>query len=304
MAARTIRLVVVLVAGLWGGSVAAVPVRPSSVLAAAGMPRQQPTFTSGVEAVRVDVLVTENGRPVRGLHAGDFEVLDNGVRQQVDLVGLENVPLDLVLAFDISDSVAGTRLGQLRSASDVLFESLRAGDRAALVTFNYGVRLRSALTADLAAVRLALGQVRPTGSTALFDGSYLALLSGDPNAGRALLIVFSDGVDTCSWLTADAVVETARRSGLVAYAVSVADAGRSPAFLRDLAAATGGRVIEIDSTWNLSSTFVDVLDEFRQRYLVSYSPRGVPRGGWHRLEVRVRGRKVSVRARDGYFSTP
>jgi hypothetical protein len=45
-----------------------------------------------------------------------------------------------------------------------------------------------------------------------------------------------------------------------------------------------------------------VLDEFRQRYVVSYSPQGVARGGWHELKVAVKGRRVSVKARAGYFA--
>ncbi len=266
--------------------------------------RQQATFSAGVDIVRVDVLVTENGQPVRGLTAGDFEVFDEGVRQQVDLLSVENLPLNLVLAFDVSDSVAGTRLGQLRSASDVLLEQLRAGDRVGLVTFNNLVRLRSKLTTDFSALRSVLEEVRAGGGTALFDGTYLALLGAAPEGPRGLLIVFSDGIDTASWLSADAVVDAGRRVSTVAYAVSVADAGRSPAFLGELTAATGGRVIELESTWSLSSTFVDVLDEFRQRYLISYAPRGVPKSGWHRLDVRVRGRKVTARARQGYFAGP
>ena len=157
---------------------------------------QQPTFSSRVDVVRVDVLVTENGRPLSGLHAEDFEVLDEGVPQQVELVGLERLPLNVVLAFDISASVAGTRLGQLRSASGVLLDELKPDDRAALVTFNHVVRLRSKLTTDLGAVRAALEQVQARGGTALIDGSYLALLSGDPDAARGLVIVFSDGFDT------------------------------------------------------------------------------------------------------------
>ncbi len=263
---------------------------------------QQPTFSSRVEVVRVDVLVTEGGRPVTGLRAADFEVLDNGVPQKVDLVGVERLPLDLVLAFDISGSVAGARLGQLRSASEVLLDELKDGDRVALVTFNHVVRLRTALTPVRDGVRAALEQVKAGGGTALYDGSYLALMTAEPSAARRLQIVFSDGLDTSSWLSADAVVQAARRAGLVAYAVSVAEAGKSPAFLRDLSDLTGGRLIEVESTWNLSSVFVDVLEEFRQRYLVTYSPQGVATQGWHRLDVRVRGRKATVKARPGYLT--
>ena len=69
------------------------------VAAAGSLLAQVPAFSSKVEAVRIDVLVTENGRPVRGLQAGDFDVLDNGVPQPVDLVSYEDIPLNVILAF-------------------------------------------------------------------------------------------------------------------------------------------------------------------------------------------------------------
>ena len=50
---------------------------------------QRPTFSARVETVRVDALVTENGQPVPGLGPADFEVFDNGVRQDVELVSFE-----------------------------------------------------------------------------------------------------------------------------------------------------------------------------------------------------------------------
>ncbi|RPJ85291.1 MAG: hypothetical protein EHM13_01520 [Acidobacteria bacterium] len=62
-------------------------------------------------------------------------------------------------------------------------------------------------------------------------------------------------------------------------------------------------MFEVESTRNLPGAFLKVLDEFRQRYLVSYSPRGVQRGGWHRLDVRVKGRaNLQVKARPGYLA--
>src|SRR5512139_1187340 len=77
---------------------------------------QNPTFSSKVEAVRVDVLVTEHGKPVRGLRAADFEVFDNGVRQTVDFASAEQLPLNVVFTFDLSDSIVGERLANLREA--------------------------------------------------------------------------------------------------------------------------------------------------------------------------------------------
>jgi VWFA-related protein len=262
----------------------------------------QPPFSAKVEAVRVDVLVTENGQPVRGLTPGDFEISDEGVPQQVDLLSFEQIPLNAILALDMSDSVAGERLEHLRSAGRALLGQLKADDQCALVTFSHLVSLESKLTHDVAAVRAALDRAEPFGDTALRDGTHAAIMLAESDVGRALLIVFSDGMDTASWLTADGVLDTARRSDAVVYGVSVKGSG-NPRFLRDLSAYTGGSLFEIDSTNNLNALFVRILEEFRQRYLVSYSPRGVSKTGWHRLEVRVKGRKATVKARPGYMAS-
>ena len=71
---------------------------------------------------------------------------------------------------------------------------------------------------------------------------------------------------------------------------------------RDLIALTGGKRFEVESTTNLGATFLSVLQEFRQRYLVSYSPRGVSNTGWHQIERRIRGRNATVKARPGYMA--
>lgn len=63
-----------------------------------------------------------------------------------------------------------------------------------------------------------------------------------------------------------------------------------------------GSLIQIVSSGDLRSTFLHILDEFRHRYLVSYSPRGVTTNRWHRLEVRVRNRRAIVKARPGYLA--
>lgn len=258
------------------------------------------TFSSRIEAVRVDVLVTENGRPVEGLTPADFEVLDNGVRQRVDLASFEQIPLNVVLALDMSASLQGLRLGHLQTAGKRVLDGLKPGDRAALVAFSHVVAPSQGLTDDLDRVRAALDQARGEGLTSLIDATHAGMLLGESDAGRSLLIVFSDGVDTSSWLTADAVLETARRGDVVVYGVEVGE--RRAGFSRDLSEVTGGRVFAIESTRDLSATFAKILEEFRVRYLISYSPQEVTPGGWHRLEVRVKNRGVTVKARPGYLA--
>ena len=262
---------------------------------------QGPTFASRVEAVRVDVLVTDRGRPVRDLRADDFEVLDNGVRQEVDLVSFEQVPLNAILVLDMSVSVAGDRLDHLRAAARGLLDGLKAEDRAALVTFSHVVFQGSGLTTNLERVRAAIDRTVGPGETSLVDGIHTGMMLGESDAGRSLLIVFSDGFDTASWLPADSVLDTAKRADAVVYAVAV---GTSPkaTFLRDLSALTGGTFLRAESTRDLAATFLGILDEFRHRYLVSYSPRNVAKGGWHKLGVRVKRKGVAVKARPGYLA--
>lgn len=277
----------------------------AALLVAAAAPHaargQNPVFSSRVEAVRVDVLVTENGRQVRGLGPDDFEILDNGVPQRADLVSFEQLPLNVVLTFDTSTSVRGNRLVHLRDAGRAMLEGLKEGDQAALVSFSHVVAVRSGMTAATKNLRNAIEWAEPAGTTSLVDACFTAMLLGESDVGRSLVIVFSDGVDTTSWLEARAVIDAAKRSDVVVYAAAAATLSKA-AFLPELTEQTGGRFYPIGSTENLGAVFREVLDEFRQRYLVSYSPAGVAGAGWHQLSVRIRGRKADVRARPGYLA--
>ena len=261
---------------------------------------QSPLFSSRVEGVRIDVLVTQNGRPVPGLGRADFEVRDNGVAQAIDLVNVGDVPVNAVLTLDVSDSVSGPRLAALQRAGNALLDGLTRDDFAALVTFNRMVVRQVPLTKDIGPVRDALEQAQSFGDTALVDASLGAMLLGDTDAGRTLIVVFSDGVDTASVTRPELVVETAKRVNAIVYAVSTSD--ETPRFLRDLAAATSGRVLDIGKTGDPGPAFLEVLQEFRRRYLVTYTPTGVDKAGWHKLEVRVKRSGSRVQARIGYFS--
>jgi Ca-activated chloride channel family protein len=286
------RLGLVLTASLFGATVGATAV----ALEAQGV-----VFSSKVEAVRVDVLVTDRDKAVVGLKPADFELLDNGVPQQVDLVSFEQIPLNVVLALDMSESVSGDRLEQLRDASSGLLGALTRDDQAGLVTFTERVVLGSRLTKDLDNVRKAMeSPLSDAGDTSIIDASFAAMMLGESDVGRGLVIVFSDGIDTASWLPDESVLNTAKRSDVVVYAVSV-QSRLKPEFLRELTSATGGRLYEIEKTANLSQVFLNVLEEFRHRYLISYTPTGVDRGGWHKLDVSIKGRKAVVKARPGYL---
>lgn len=270
----------------------------------------QPTvFRASVDLVRVDVLATNRGRPVTGLRAADFEVRDNGVAQRVLDVSLEEVPMGVTLALDVSGSVQGAQVEQLTVAARTLIAGLRPDDAIALLAFERRVSLVVDRTHRHQRVASVIGLLETGGGTSLRDTTYSALTLRDPSDQRAFAVVFTDGHDTGSWLRAGAVFEAARRSDVVVYGVQTRgrDTGRlvlrprgRRTFLEEIATETGGRVL--DAQWaELERVFREIVAEFRQRYVLSYEPTGVDRGGWHTLDVRLKGRRGDVTARRGYF---
>ena len=261
---------------------------------------QKQSFSSSTLAVSVDVLVTDGRNPVAGLTAADFELRDNDVLQTIDVVDTSDVPVNAVLALDTSASTTGQRQKDLVAASQALLDGLKAVDRAALTTFSHAVAPRIGLTPDVAAVRAELLRLEPSGETSIMDGAFVALTAALAHTGRSLVVVCTDGVDTMSWLQPDEVLESAKRSNAVVYAVTPAD-GRSRSSLKDLADATGGHMLQVSSSADLRPAFQKILQEFRNRYILAYSPQGVAPEGFHRLDVRAKRRGLTVKARPGYI---
>lgn len=264
---------------------------------------QQPLFASRVETVRVDVSVRQNGKTLQGLVAADFEVLDNGVSQQVEFAALDQLPVHVVLALDMSGSVRGIRLEQLQKAGARLVGMLDASEAAGVVAFTDLVKIRSGFTSNKGVLMSALEEPGEGSDTALYDATHASLVLGSSRTGRPLVILFSDGADTASFLSTNLVLDTARRTGSVVYAVSSIREDQSD-YLDRLVGLTGGRRLEVTSLDGLSDAFAEILSESRERYLLSYTPTGVSAGGWHDVVVRVRGRRAEVRARPGYIAAP
>jgi hypothetical protein len=220
-------------------------------------PQQGLVFTTRTQGVLVDVLVTERNRPVAGLTAADF-----------------------------SGSTEGQRITDLKAASAAFVDGLRPRDRIALTTFTHAVAPRVTLTEEFGSIGAALNALKPGGETAILDGVHVALMATQAEPGRSLVVVFTDGRDTMSWLQDDEVVESAKRSNGVIYAVATGRA-RSWPVLQNLADTTGGRALEIETGDDLHRQFERILLEFRSRYVLTYVPRGVPDTGFHRLSVRA-----------------
>ena len=288
---------------------------------AGGMLQEPQRFRSGTEAVTVDVLVLDGGRTVGDLTAADFELLDSGVHQQVDTVQVTDVPFSMLLALDSSSSMQAGRQ-RLQEAARAAVDTLHDDDRTSVLSFSDQIGAPTPWSSSRQAVLDAIDGLPSDGSTSLVDAAFAAVLQRDPEPGRRnLVILFTDGDDTSSWLPDDRVLEAAERSAAVVYCVAIdkpREQGRralafrsgvrldskqpvmpSDDFLEQLASRTGGERLST-GVGGLQKTFRRVVNNFRSRYVLTYSPSGVPDGGWHAIDVRVKGQKYKVTARRGY----
>jgi len=285
-------------------------------LAAAVLARaQQVSFKARVDLVRVDVLVTDQGRPVSGLTRSDFEVRDNGRVQEIDAVFGAPQPLEVVLVLDVSASLHGQPFDHVKQAAWAAVEGLQAGDHIRLLTFSHRITMGAAEAAGAAAMRTTIERLEASGNTSMFDALYSALAMAVGGPRRTVVLLFSDGRDNRSWLSAAAVVQAARESDTVVYAVAYKPPWRSASdyagpgiasgpdkdLLTKLANDTGGRLIWEDDSSRLPEVFQRLLAEVRSRYLLTYYPQDVSRTGWHALSVRLKDKAGKVVARPGYI---
>ena len=289
----------------------------ATLLLAAGLGPAQapapPVFAASVDSVYVDAFVTADGRPVTGLGSGNFELWDEGVVRPAELVHVEAVPLVSVLAFDASASVSGETLRALQESGALFLSALVEADQAGLLTFDHEVAWRVPPTTDKQQVARALAALQPRGGTALFDALFAAVTMPTASA-RPLVVVFSDGKDSASWLDERRVRNALARSNALVHIVGVVPSpssvdvvraqARSEApvrVLRELAESTGGRFWPADSPEKLGPAFAGIADAMRRRYLLRFDPAG-GKPGWHRLEVRLKNASGIVQARPGYWA--
>ncbi len=275
-----------------------------------------PSFGVSVEVVHLDVFVSHGDEAVRGLSSANFQVLDNGVLQKVEVVSQEDAPLHAILLLDTSHSVAGVTFSHLKAAGQAFLEGLGERDLATLLTFAYDIRLRSGPAAPPAAAAAAIDRASARGTTAVHDAVFTALKLADPRHGRPVVLLFSDGLDRLSYLSAEKVLQVARETDATIFVVfltaRLVNTGpglqprldRPSDFLRDLAKETGGQVWTATAPQELREKFLQILSQLKNRYVLRFEPRGGARPGWHELEVKLKGRKGKVRARRGYHRPP
>jgi Ca-activated chloride channel family protein len=286
----------------------------STLLLAASAGSQETVIRVNVRLVRMLVTVKDAaGQLIGSLNKSDFNVFDNGVKQDIALFERQTEqPLSVAMLVDTSASTGIELRYELDSVSKFLRALLVEGnleDTVALYSFNWQVTLHSSYTRRFARVDQSLKQLKSEGGTSLYDAIYLASRELENRQGRHVMVLVTDGGDTTSTKDFHQALEAAQRADAVLYPVLVIpitnDAGRNVGgenALATLAAGTGGKVFT-PSVAELDRAFADILRELRTQYLIGYYPRDLPptKDRFHILKVDVSGGKLRVLTRSGYY---
>jgi VWFA-related protein len=265
------------------------------------------TETVDVDVVQVTVTVTnDRGEFVSGLPKSAFHVLEDGKPQTITYFASEDVPLELVIAVDISGSMA-TAMSKLKQAVKAFLGAVPAEHRLSAYGFNDTVFALTRKATETPEERMkAVDRLAPWGATALYDVIVSSIDTLGTRTGRKAIIVFTDGEDQGSHVTLDQVEKRLQASDVTLYMIGQGrglEVDRLKKVMERLSDPTGGRVFAMSSIDELSSAFDTLLEELSHQYLIGYPPPGEVRDGkFHDITVRVDGHK-HVRARDGYRFT-
>jgi Ca-activated chloride channel family protein len=261
-----------------------------------------------VDAIQLTVVVTDrDGRFVRQLPREAFRVFEDDRPQVVSTFANDDVPLELVAALDVSQSMTDA-MDDLKAAARTFLTSLGVESQVSLVAFNDNIftLARKATAAD--AKLRAVQRLEPWGGTALYDVVIRGLDLLGRQTGRRALVLFSDGEDQPSRSTMEAAIQRVEASDATIYAVGLGRATRSGP-LHDLldrfATLSGGRGLFAEESAQLERLFADVFEDLSHQYLVGYQPTNQSRdGAWRRLRVEVTDGQYTVRHRQGYRLLP
>ena len=259
-----------------------------------------------VDIVQVTVTVSDGrGRFIRGIPESSFHVYEDGQPQKISHFASEDIPLELIVAIDISGSMTPS-MAKLKMAVKEFLGSVPAHDQVTLLGFNDNIFTLSRKQTNPTERVKAVDRLAPWGSTALYDVILRGVEMLGRQAGRKALVIFTDGEDQGSHATIADVERRLQASDVTLYMIGQGRGVTMDSLKRimdRIATPTGGRALFTDSIDELHGAFGDLLDELSNQYLLGYASTNNKRDDvWRRIRVDVDGHH-EVRARQGYRVT-
>jgi Ca-activated chloride channel homolog len=278
---------------------------------------QGPAFRAAIDIVSLNVTATDSANHyVTDLEQGDFQVFEDGVKQEVTFFSRRLQPVALSLLLDSSASMED-KLPTLQTAAGNFVKRLKPNDIAQVIDFDSRVDIRQAFTGNQSELLSAIDRTAAGGSTSLHNAIYIALKElkkvravTEEDIRRQALVVFSDGEDTSSLVSFDEVLDLAKRSETSIYAIALRGPDLQTKGFREaeyvmktLAFETGGRSFFPAKIDDLNGVYSQIADELSSQYALGYTSKNPRRdGAWRRIDVRVTRPSVTARAKRGYYA--
>lgn len=279
-------------------------------------------FQTGIDVVSLAVTVTDpRSQLIGNLQREDFDVSEDGIKQDLAYFETGDVPLDLALLIDTSASMEG-KLGFVRKAATGFTNTLRPGDRASVIGFNNRVNVLQPFTEDIGSIRRAIEKINANGGTALYNALYITLkeyardLRKDDIVRRRAIVLLTDGEDTASLLSFDELLREARREAITVYTIGMRGEiltaqskekhffGQTDFSLRALAQETGALAFFPMREGELSVAYQAISKELAEQYAIGYVSKNPIRDGQYRKVVVQIANKPELRprTRSGYLA--
>lgn len=270
----------------------------------------------GVDLVLVNATVTDPyNRLVTGLEKENFQVFEDGVRQEIATFSSEDVPVSIGVIFDMSGSMSD-KVNKARQSAVQFFRTANPQDEFFLVSFNERAELTSRFTSSVEDLQSRMMYTSARGRTALLDAVYLGLsqMKGARNSKKALVII-SDGGDNHSRYSVTDVRSFVKEADVQIYAMGIFESvgyrgtpeeSEGPSLLTELCDLTGGRLFPVSSMDELPDVATKIGMELRNQYIIGYKPSiKTTDGRWKKIKVKVHPPRglppLNVYARTGYF---
>ena len=273
------------------------------------------TIVKQVDEVNVVFTVTDKrGKFVNDLKKDDFRVMDDSKPAQSirSFRSETNLPLRVGLLVDASNSIRDRFKFEQEAAIEFLNQIIHQQDQAFVLGFDTTPEVTQNFTNNTEALSRGVRMLRPGGGTAMYDAIYYAcrdeIMAKDKGniETRRAIILLSDGDDNQSRVSREEAVEMAQKAEVIIYTISTNSSGmrlKGDKVLEHFADETGGRSFFPFKVQDVSDAFLQIQDELRSQYAISYKPADLqPNGKYHGIQILADNKKYKVRARKGYYA--
>lgn len=196
-----------------------------------------------------------SGPAVQGELDEAFTVVEDGEAIEPDVIRVRSDDLNVVVAIDVSGSMAGEPLDRAKAAVAELLPMLPESVPVSVVSFGEDATVQSQFTTDREATQASVDGLIAAGGTALYDGVELSLTQLQRQGGAGALVVLADGADSSSTNTLDDVVDRLGADGVATSFVALETEDFSADSFVAMAGAAAGQVLEVQE----ATDFVDAL---------------------------------------------